>query len=504
MPPAAPQSLDDALAALAALARREPRVADPYVVGGAVRDALLARTVREADIVVGGAIEQFVALAAQALGARAVPLGARFGVWRLPVAGTYIDLVPMRGNLSADLAQRDLTVNAMAVPLGALPPAGLSALRRGAVIDPQRGLDDLDARVLRLVGERTIEADPLRALRVVRLACELAFDVLPETLEQVSRGRTLLAGVAAERVGAELLRLLDTARAARGLRLMDRCGLLAVLFEPLEAGRDVEQRPQHRYTVLEHALVAAEWTDVLLAPRAPDAVLPATIWRALWEGADWSGSTWAPVDAHLQRHAAALRAATLLHDIGKPATRTTEPDGRTRFFGHADVGAELAASALRRWRIPHAFIERVALLVRHHLRPGQVATAGAPPTPRALYRLQRSLGDATPDACWLFLADSLATVGGAALAARWPAYVAHVRQIVTWRPPPSAECLRRVVDGHTLMSAVGIEPGAQLGRLLAAIEEAAAAGEVETAEQAVAFARQLLAAAESEAAGETR
>jgi putative nucleotidyltransferase with HDIG domain len=250
----------------------------------------------------------------------------------------------------------------------------------------------------------------------------------------------------------------------------------------------------HRYSVLEHALVAAEWMDVLLRDRSPASTVAAGLWRALWEGADWSTSTWGPVDLHLRRNAAALRAATLLHDVGKPATRTIEADGRTRFFGHAELGADIAVSVLERWRFPHAFVERVALLVRQHLRPGQIATTGAAPTERALYRFQRALGDATPDVCWLFLADSLATVGAEALATTWPAYVAHVHRIVTWQPSATAARLRRVLDGHALMAATGLEPGPRVGHVLAAIDEAVATGEVQTEEQALALARQIVGA----------
>jgi hypothetical protein len=183
----------------------------------------------------------------------------------------------------------------------------------------------------------------------------------------------------------------------------------------------------------------------------------------------------------------------LLHDAGKPATLRVEADGRTRFFGHSEAGAALARSALTRWRFPAAFVDRVAQLIVEHLRPGQVASAGRPPTPRALHRFQRSLEDATPDVCWLFLADSLATAGADALLPRWPAYVAHVHQIITWSPTPASASARRMIDGHAVMAAAGIPPGPRVGALLDAADEALAAGEVQTAEEALALVRRLAA-----------
>jgi hypothetical protein len=92
----------------------------------------------------------------------------------------------------------------------------------------------------------------------------------------------------------------------------------------------------------------------------------------------------------------------------------------------------------------------------------------------------------------LFLADSLATVGADALLPRWPAYVEHVRVILRWHPPPSAERIRGVVDGHHLMKELGLTPGPVVGRLLAAIDEAANAGEIESPNDATDLARKLL------------
>jgi len=244
--------------------------------------------------------------------------------------------------------------------------------------------------------------------------------------------------------------------------------------------------------VLAHQLVALAWLDVLLASVEPASEPDAMIWRATW-GERWPATRWGEVRDHLERHATALRIATLLHDVGKPRTRTVEADGRTRFFGHGPLGAELAAARLRALRFPERTIERVALLVDQHLRPGQVASPGQSPTASALLRFQRRLGDATPDVCFLFLADSLATAGAEVLAPRWPAYVAHVRRIACWQEPESAREIRRLVGGREVMAATGLEPGPAVGRVLAAIDEAAADGRVKTVEKALALARTLAA-----------
>ena len=148
---------------------------------------------------------------------------------------------------------------------------------------------------------------------------------------------------------------------------------------------------------------------------------------------------------------------------------------------------------LRALRRPEAVVARVGLLIRQHMRAGQVAAPGQLPTPRALHRFHGVLGDATPDVCVLFLADSLATAGAEALLPRWPAYVAHVQRIAAWEPSQAAVRLLGLVDGHAVMRATGLAPGPAVGRVLLGLEEAAAAGEVRSEAEALRLAVDLAA-----------
>ncbi|MPZ99229.1 MAG: HD domain-containing protein [Dehalococcoidia bacterium] len=483
--------VQEALQALAGLARADKAFAVVAAVGGAVRDVLLGRPVRDIDLAVPGDLDAFAVRAARATRSRPVEI-AQTGLVRLPLDDGYLDLVSFRDTtLARDLEARDFTINAMAVRLRDLPGGGLHAVAAADIVDPFDGRADLRAGLLRFASPRALEDDPLRALRAVRLACELAMQLEPATAARLGQARDGLAGVAPERVGAELERLFRTPRAAHGARLLAASGLLTFCFPALAEGAGVEQRPVHRHDVLEHQLVAAEWMDVLLSSEEP-AVEPArAIWRGAWLDAEWPESRWGDIHTHLAHHAPTLRLATLLHDAGKPRTVTLEADGRTRFFGHSEVGAELSGAMLRRWRFPSGVVRRVELLVRQHLRAGQATSPGAPPTPRAIHRFHRALGDATPDVCFLFLADSLGTAGPEVLLPRWPAYVAHVRRIITWRPPATPDGATRLLDGHGVMAATGLAPGAEVGRILEAVDEAAAAGEVRGRAEAEALARRL-------------
>jgi len=480
-----PRSLTDAVATIA---RNAPELPEAYLVGGAVRDALLGRPISELDIA-SATPDVLAAQLAEALDSSVVPLGGLHGLRRMPLDGGWIDVTPIEGSLEDDLARRDFTVDALAVPLTALPNS-LDRLNRTEVLDRHEGLADLDARSIRQVSPSAIAADPLRALRAIRLATVLEFTIEAETEGATAAAAPELAGVAAERLGAELALLFGSRRAATGLRLLERTALLEVCFPELIAGRGISQRPHHTWDVLEHQLVALEWMDVLLDHEPPRDERQAAIWHATWDE-PWPDTSWGAMRTHLDEHAPVLRLATLLHDIGKPSTRTVEADGRTRFFGHGPVGAELAAARLRSWRFPERPIARVQLLLQQHLRPGQIAAPGELPSARALHRFQRRLGDATPDVCLLFLADSLATAPIEELLPRWPAYVAHVQRIACWHEPASARRLAGLVDGHAVLEATGLEPGPEIGRILEAIAEAAAAGEVTAHAEALDLARRL-------------
>ena len=498
--------MTSSLVAAARLATRERAqrwpAGSPYLVGGAVRDLLLNRPITEIDLVVPGDAAAWARAAAQALGSRAVQIDDRIGVWRINLADgnqppAKVDVARMTGPGHGDLAhaleRRDFTIDALAVPLAELAGAELEAdaasVIRAHVVDQHGGLADLEGERLRATGPQVFVEDPLRCLRAARLAAQLGFDVESGTLSLIAQTAGLLGQVSPDRVGQELLRIFACDDAARGVAVMETTGLLSVCFPELDAGRGCEQRPVHRFDVFTHGLTASIVVDLLLAADPPLDRVGGQLWSALWDGPAWDvPSVEGDLRQHFREHGAALRLATLLHDVAKPQTRSVDAADHTHFYGHPEQGAAIAAERLRAWRVPNRVVERVSLLIDQHLRPGQVASPGQPPTAKALHRFQRALGDASPDLCWIFLADSLATVGLEELLPRWPAYVVHVQRILTWRPPATAQGIAHLVDGRVVMEATGLGPGPHVGRILTAINEAAAAGELTSAADAIALA----------------
>jgi poly(A) polymerase len=431
---------------------------------------------------------------ADALGGAFVPLHEEFSIVRIvlhdEVGSQSIDLLPVRGEMEGDLAERDFSIDAMAMPLAPFVEG-----KRKPLIDPCGGESDLERRVVRATSEDVFRRDPLRLLRAVRLCAELGFSLEEQTAALVRRDASLLAGAAPERQRDELLRILDSPRAAASLRLADDLGLLEQLVPEITSTRGEKQPPEHYWDVFEHSLETVAALDALLNPEEPAGRHWALLWRYLW--AEMKGLP--DVERHFAEEVSSghsrvgvLKLGGLLHDIAKPETRTIDENGRMRFFGHGREGAGRVGPVLRRLRFSGAEVRLVEAMVREHLRPLQIAKDG-PPSRRALFRYFRDCGDAAIDVLFLSLADHLATVGPRLEWDGWRGHVAVIKYILTQRfADETLATPSRLVTGHDLMAALGLSPGPLVGELLAVVQEAQGAGEVHSADEALALARREL------------
>jgi putative nucleotidyltransferase with HDIG domain len=448
---------------------------DAYVVGGSVRDALLGRPMRDLDLAVSGDALAFARRLADALAGHFVTLDDENAVARVVLdeaAVTSIDVAQLQGDLEADLRRRDLTIDALAVRLGA-----------GAVIDVSGGLDDLAAHRVRSNGARVFDNDPLRLLRSPRIAAELGFDIEPATADAIRERAQRVLEAAPERRRDELARIFALDAAGPALRLLDDLRLLEVLLPEVTAGRDVSQPSGfHSHDVFGHAIAAVDAMDVLLAVLHSDSSV-VWMWDTLWTTFEWyAGCLRTYIDGEVSEgrsRGALLKLAALLHDVGKPQTRTVDADGRIRFLGHADAGAAMASTLMRGMRFSSGEAHFVATLVREHLRPVQLAQIGEAPTARALYRFHRDTGEALEGVILVSLADGAAAAGDRLTREGWARQVAYMNSlIVRLQGEGGIVGAPRLLTGHDIMSAFGITEGPRIGRLLEAVREAQAAGDV--------------------------
>ena len=344
-----------------------------YIVGGTVRDVLLHRAQsNDADLATDAKPDEIKQIVAPTHPSAIVLVGERFGTVRLHYANDIIEITTFRNEvynpesrkpevcfgteLEEDLLRRDFTINAMALhPL------------TGEIYDPFGGRQDLEAHILRAVGnepDKRFDEDPLRLLRAVRFAAQLDFTIEPETRRSIIRQASKLQKISKERIRDEMNKLLLSAHPAKGLDLLVELRLMEWIIPEVLALRGVSQQPQRTIQtkdVYAHVLRVVERSSPQLVCR-------------------WSA---------------------LLHDIAKPRTRTVE-DGKVHFFGHEDIGAYMARDILKRLHFDRDFIESVSKIVRLHMR----ANAYTPEwTDGAVRRLMLDAGDDLPGLLDLSRAD---------------------------------------------------------------------------------------------------
>ena len=394
-----------------------------FVVGGSLRDALLGREPQDWDLTTDALPDRIVELFPGAV------YENRFGTVAIRRDDDVFEITTFRSeheyadfrrphrvefgdDIEADLARRDFTVNAIA--WGRAAPAAF------VLVDPFDGLADLEAHLLRAVGDpdARFREDALRMIRAVRLAAALEFEIEPATRAAIRANARLVAHLSGERIGAELAKLLAAPRPSIGLRLAEETGLLGVLSPELAAQRGVPQNKVPGEDLWDHTL------------RTVDAT---------------------PADRPV------IRLTALLHDIGKPATLA---DGH--FHHHDVVGARQAEALLRGLRYPRAATEEVVHLIRHHM-----FTVDPDATDAAVRRFIKRIGKERVDALFaLRRADDI----GSGLSPDDPDQLAFRDRIDAELAAEAAldrYALR--IDGTDLMRELGLEPGPRLGRMLDAL-----------------------------------
>ncbi len=462
-----------------------------YLVGGFVRDALLGRETADIDIALAADAVVVTPKVADAIGGRFVLLDQVNKVCRIvvvdeeaPAGGRWqLDFSSFQGSIEPDLARRDFTIDAIAVGLEDLAKDELS------LIDPFHGQDDLQKGTIRAVSETAFESDAVRLLRAARLAAELGFSLDSQTEVLIRQNCHLIADVAGERVREELLRLLAAPHSERSLPYLDDLGLVTAIIPELAEAKGVEQPKEHSWNVFDHSLKTAIAVDYILH-------------EGSWEYASDEALAMAPWSEGLAKHFAQevsrgstrrslLKLAALLHDVAKPQTKAIGEDGRTRFLGHAKLGADIAVAILERLRFSGKEIKIVEIMVRQHLRPGQMSSSGLP-THRAIYRYFRDSGEAGIDTLYLSLADHLATRGPNLNLAGWQEHTQLVEYVLAQRLEQQLAAPAKLISGHDLIRTFGLKPGPDIGQLLEAVREAQASGEITTREEALAYIRDRL------------
>lgn len=405
-----------------------------WLVGGCVRDLLLGRVPKDFDVATSATPAELLRIFPGA-----GQIGAHFGVVLVHEDAAHVEVATFRTDLDyadgrrpsavhfesspqQDVLRRDFTINALL-----LDPD------TGEVLDYVGGRADLDARIVRAIGDpvRRFQEDHLRMLRAVRFAARLEFTIEPATLAAIQKLAPEIRHISIERVRDEISRILTEGGARRGFELLDAAGLLREVLPEVSALKGVEQPPQFHPE-------GDVWTHTLI----------------MLEG--------------LREPSVELALGVLLHDIGKPATFRIAD--RIRFDGHVEKGVEIAHALLNRLRYPNAVIERVEALIDNHMRFKDLPNMRESKIKRFLRmpNFEEHLA--------LHRLDCLSSHGSLA---NYDFARNKQREV-----PP--EQLRPVplVTGHDLIAA-GCKPGPAFGAALHEAEDAQLEGRVATKEEAL-------------------
>jgi len=306
---------------------------DIYLVGGSIRNLLLNIPIKDIDLATDCFPDE-VKLIAEANNIPFIPTGLEHGTATIIYKDIPIEITTFRVDkqcygrkadvqfgctLEQDLSRRDFTINSFAMNIN------------GNIIDPFNGKEDLANRLVRTVGDpdKRFEEDQLRALRAIRFATVLDFYIDPKTFSSIQKVK--LTKVSNERIRDELSKILESPNRSRGLNLLDESNLLEQILPEITTLKGVSQDERYH-------------------PEKDTFIHTSLAFQAL------------PPYASLE-----LVLATLLHDVGKPATRTIE-DNEIHFYSHEEVGAKIAEKVLYRLKFPTNTIEEVKWLVGNHMR----------------------------------------------------------------------------------------------------------------------------------------
>ncbi len=410
-----------------------------YLVGGPVRDALLGRLQDDLDFATDATPDETLRVVT-GLGPTWTT-GAEFGTvgvlitaddaeHRCEITTYRSDIydptsrkpdVAFGSTIEGDLARRDFAVNAMAVELPLQTDRPL--------VDPYGGLDDLAQRLLRTPGSprQSFDDDPLRMLRAARFAAQLGFDVDPAALDAIRDMGSRLAIVSAERVRDELIKLMLSSRPRAGLEILVDTGLAEYCLPELGKLKETVDEHRRHKDVYAHTLTVLEQA-IALEDGAPDLV---------------------------------LRLAALLHDIGKPKTKSVGPGGKVSFHHHEVVGAAMTRARLTALRFPKEVVEDVSRLVELHLRFHGYAAGEW--TDSAVRRYVRDAGPLLERLHRLTRSDC--TTRNAAKARMLStAYDSLERRISELAAREDLERLRPDLDGNEIMAILEVPPGPIVGQ----------------------------------------
>jgi len=473
-----------------------------YLVGGVLRDSILKISNPDIDIAVIGNARKTGEAIAKITNGKCFELDSSRGIYRVissnPSSKTQIDIATVQDGIHRDISKRDFTINTLALDLNqvnfleSVPKFSASQL-----INEHDGIEDLKNNLLRMTNNKVFEEDPLRILRAVRLSAQYGLDIDVKTKKQIQKNNSLLSTVSGERVREEFLKLLSMKNTVTNLKTLDTLRILTNIIPELEACRKTEQSTQHYWKVLDHVFETAGQVENIVTgnitntgpfPEFVSDYVPITPLHKNYFNQIYSDG---------QTRLTLLKLSSILHDVGKPETKTIEADGKVRFLTHEKLGAEITHSVLKRLKFSNLGVELIKNQVENHLRPSQISSSGEKPTLKANRKFYKDTKDASLDVLYLNMADYIATKGPNLTRKEWEDHCKNIEIIQNNESSyKKATNQRKLLSGHDIMCGLCLKPGPLIGILIEEVEESRMEGLVSNKEEALELIRRRMTSGE--------
>ncbi|MDO8886016.1 HD domain-containing protein [Candidatus Oleimmundimicrobium sp.] len=450
-----------------------------YLVGGYIRDKVLGRTGNDIDLVVVGDVEKYCRKLVDVLGGSFFLLGNK-GVARIVVKNEElrkIDVCSMQGKIEDNLKQRDFTVNSLAVDAKKLAEETMPI----QVIDIFEGLRDIKNKNISAVCPEAFKEDPLRILRAVRLSVELGFNIELKTVSFLKESVNLIKNVSAERLQRELFLIFALPHFYKAIELLGKLDIIKFVLPEVEEMKGVTQNNYHHLDVWGHTLLTLKNLEEILANLKK--IFPSEHEKIL-------SHINQPFQGEFNR-VVPLKFAVLLHDVGKPKTKSVNSSETVCFYHHSEISFKIANGICKRLKISKEGTKIVGKLIAEHMRPGFLSKEKGS-SDKAIRRFLRDAGDETVEILLLSLADRGATLGPLSTKESLNRHEDFVKNIMKIYFSTIEKPILPLLTGHDLIKELNLEPGKLIGRLLEEIEEARAEGKISTKEEALVFAEKYI------------
>lgn len=460
-----------------------------YLVGGYIRDAILGKHPKDADLMIqgDGNSQRIGELISEKFDSTLVRFEKHMVIYRITVNDKQYDLADLLDKtIEEDQLRRDFTVNSLAVEIGSLVQNPNPDI--GDILDASTGLADLEKGIIRINSKQVLEDDPLRIVRMFRFERQLGFAIDPDSYSAVEECASNFDDISGERVRDELFQILSRPKTPETLLMMDKVGMLTTLFPAIEIMKGVSQNEYHHLDVFDHSICSLVEFEKVLKFDCPVTAPFHDQLTELVQSEIVPGRT----------RATLMKLALLFHDIGKPQSREIREDGKITFIGHNQIGVEIIAPYLDYLHLSKRERTYINNLIDGHLRTGFLDPE-SPTLPKAIFRFFDRYSDCGIDLVVISIADRLSAQGEKVddavnqrheqiASILLDAYFNRNKLLV--RPP-------ELINGEDLMRELNLPPGKKIGILLKVVKEGQAIGDILTYDDAINCAKQFMQQSES-------